>query len=122
MVTHQYTVLTGGTVLVTGPAAGEGAPPSASAEVASAIAWAEDTVLAVGSDAAVKSLSRGDSRFGDLRGALVVPFSGALEPGAPADFTVLSAAAEGSPGGELAARLIAVVRGGRVVEGELPGP
>jgi cytosine/adenosine deaminase-related metal-dependent hydrolase len=62
-------------------------------------------------------VSRGDSRFHDLRGAVVVPLDEPLEPGAPADFAVLAV----DPG-EVAAgqRVIAVVRAGRVVEGALP--
>jgi len=99
--THEYTILFGGVVLPGGEA-----PP------ATAIAWAEDTVLAVGSDTAVRSISRGDSRFVDLHGARVEPAEdgAVLEPGSRADLVVL----------ETDHRLIAVLRAGRVVEGSLP--
>lgn len=109
--THEYTILTGGRVL-------DDADAAVPAAAATAIAWAEDTVLAVGSDAAVRAVSRGDSRFHDLGGAVVRPLGGQrLEPGAPADFAVLDGSGGGAPGGP---RRIAVVRGGRVVEGRLP--
>jgi predicted amidohydrolase YtcJ len=106
-VTHEYTILTGGTVL----AAGLANPPDDT--LPTAIAWAEDTILAVGDDAAVLAISRGDSRFVDLRGAAVVPLSGTLETGSRADFAVLDRvpASDGSP------RTLVVVRAGQVVEG-----
>jgi len=114
-VTHEYTILTGGRVLATA----ETAADSLAVPHPTAIAWAEDTVLAVGTDEAVLAVSRGDSRFHDLRGAVVRPVSGGarLEPGAAADFAVLSAAPD-SQGIRL--RPIAVVRAGRVVAGALP--
>ncbi len=99
--THEYTILFGGVVL-----------PGGEAQPATAIAWAEDTILAVGTDESVRSISRGDSRFVDLGGASVVPVeAGAvLEPGSRADLTVLAKDR----------RPIAVLRAGRVVEGSLP--
>ncbi len=119
--THRYTLLTGGTVL-----AADAAPP------ATAIAWAEDTVIAIGSDEDVAAISRGDSRFVDLAGATVVPLGadgslswptdGVLEVGGPADLAVLG---EGPPatstGPSRLAEPIALVRAGRVVRGGLPG-
>jgi len=102
--THEYTVATGGLVL--GATAGQ---------PATALAWAEDTVLAVGTDAEVRAISRGDSTFVDLVGlavsagrdaaaathllrAAVARGSGAgierllagIEPGAPADLLIWS--------------------------------
>ncbi len=114
--THEYTILLGGSVHVTPgrPNAGNRPGSSTPAPVATAIAWADDTVLAVGSDAAVRAISRGDSRFIELHGAHVVPPDGALEPGAPADFDILTA---DPTGGNL--RVVAVVRGGHVVDGAL---
>jgi hypothetical protein len=76
---HEYTILVGGVVI-----RGGGAPD------ATAIAWAEDTVLAVGADDAVRAISRGDSRFVDLAWACVraIDPAGVLEAGAPADLAV----------------------------------
>ena len=112
--THEYTILTGGRIL----ASDEPAGTSADDRAATAIAWAADTVLAVGSDEAVRAVSRGDSRFHDLAGAVVRPLGdGWLEPGSRADFTVLDGPGW-APGGQT--RRIAVVRGGLVVEGRLP--
>ena len=99
--THEYSILTGGVI--------DGAPASSRP---TAIAWAADTVLAVGGDDEILAISRGDSHVADLRGAIVRPFAGALlEAGAPADFEVLD------PG---SAAVIAVVRAGCVVSGEIP--
>jgi hypothetical protein len=101
-VTHEYTILTGGVIL------GDDA-----ANRPTAIAWAAGIVLAVGGDAAVRGVSRGDSHFADLRGAVVQPLAdGPLEPGDPADFEIRDSSRT---------RTIAVVRGGHVVEGEFPG-
>jgi hypothetical protein len=100
-VTHLYTLLVGGRVVP-----GDGRPD------ASAIAWASDTILLVGTDEEAASISRGDSMAVDLAGAIVVGTDG-LDVGGPADFDVLA------PGdGE---SVIARVRGGRLVEGGLPG-
>lgn len=113
--THEYTILTGGHVLPTGvadaPATGGPGPG------ATAIAWAAGVVLAVGSDADVLAISRGDSHVIDLQGGVVVPLGVPLEPGAAADLAVLDRlpATGGAP------RTVAVVRGGHLVEGELPG-
>jgi hypothetical protein len=116
-VTHEYTILLGGRVHATPSMPGAGGPARASwqAPRPTAIAWADDTVLAVGSDAAVRSISRGDSRFIDLHGAHVVPLAETLEPGAPADFEIRAA---GPASGTL--RVVAVVRAGQVVDGALP--
>ncbi len=124
--THEYTLLVGGVVITGGPG------PDATA-----IAWAEDTILALGSDAEVRSISRGDSRFIDLQGAFVVPLApgagaaspeadaawptdAVLELGGPADLAVVdrdprlgSDATAGLP----PVRTLALVRSGRVVAG-----
>ncbi len=62
--THEYTIGTGGIVL------GSGEPPETPR---TAIAWAVDRVLAVGSDDEVRAISRGDSTFIDLNGSVVTP-------------------------------------------------
>ena len=110
--THEYTVLIGGVVLTggDGPAA------------ATAIAWAADTILAIGDDEAVRSISRGNSRFVDLGGACVVPAEGRARDrrsGGPRRARGRSASGrEGRRPGT--PRKLAVVRGGEVVEGTLP--
>jgi predicted amidohydrolase YtcJ len=137
-VTHEYTILFGGTV-VTG---GNGEPD------ATAVGWAEDTVLAIGTDAEVRAMSRGDSTFVDLRGAFVVartaevetadgPGDGAgdawqtaagLEVGSRADLVVLdgdprqSSADRPDAPGTQRVRVLAIIRAGRLVAGSLPGP
>ncbi len=110
--THQYTVLIGGVVLPGGGAA-DGLMPSCSA-----IAWASDTVLALGSDAEVLGITRGDSAVVALDGLVVVPLAdgGVLEVGGLADLAVLAGGARAG-----AAAVIATVRGGKIVQGELPG-
>jgi predicted amidohydrolase YtcJ len=106
-VTHEYTILLGGTVIP-----GGGAPD------ATAIAWAHDSVLLVGSDESVRAISRGDSHFVDLGGRFVVPLGAPLGVGSQADLAVL----EQDPRATVSPpRRVAVVRAGRVVEGRL-GP
>jgi predicted amidohydrolase YtcJ len=61
-VTHEYVIATGGRIL--GAATEAGSAPTA-------IAWAADRVLAVGSDPDVRAISRGDSIFIDLDGSAV---------------------------------------------------
>ncbi len=61
--THEYVIALHGNV--GSAAAGRG--PSA----ATAVAWAADSVLAVGSDDVVRAISRGDSTFLDLGGCIV---------------------------------------------------
>jgi predicted amidohydrolase YtcJ len=108
-VTHEYTLLVGGVIL-----------PGGDAPEASAIAWAGSTVLAIGSDAEVRAISRGDSHFVDLRGAWVIPLApggepewparGMLEVGGGADMAVL----DGDPR-RVGLQVRAVIRAGRVV-------
>ena len=118
--THRYTILLGGSVFSGGEA-----------PVASAIAWADDTVIGLGDDEAIRALSRGDSLVVELGGASVLPLSAdgaawpvdaTLEVGGRADLVIVEAdprVANAPPDGHL--QSIAVVRGGRVVAGTLPG-
>jgi predicted amidohydrolase YtcJ len=120
-VTHRYTLLIRGTVI-----SGRDEPD------VSAIAWAADTVIALGNDDDVSGTSRGDSHVIDLRGASVVglgegpaarwPPDATLEVGGRADLAVL----EGDPRlmdahAQHQLSPLALVRGGRVVAGRLPG-
>jgi len=78
-VTHEYVIALSGHIRST----------SSEAE-ATAVGWAAEAILAVGTDEAVRSISRGDSTFLDLDGCLVTPRdpddpAASLEPGAPAD-------------------------------------
>ena len=100
--THEYTLLLGGVIM-----------PGSDTPEPTALAWAHDTVLAVGSDAAVRSISRGDSRMVQLRGLAVVPGPGMaiLEPGSTASFDVVDSTAH----------IVARVRHGRVVSSEVDG-
>lgn len=59
--THEYTILYDTSVLT-----GDQACPRAAA-----LAWAADTILAVGETAAVRAISRGDSRFIALPGRAI---------------------------------------------------
>lgn len=116
--THEYTVLIGGIII----------PGGDQADV-SAIAWADDTILALGGDGDVLAISRGNSHVHDLRGAVVVPLAAGsdtawsaaarLEVGGRADLAVLlhDPRVEAPHGlGEA----LALVRGGHVVAGALP--
>ena len=107
--THEYTLLLGGTVITGG-----------SGPDAEAIAWAADTVLALGSEMEVRSISRGDSHVVRIPGRFVVPLApganvtwptdATLEMGGPADLAVLAGIrASGRRGG----RGLATGRGGR---------
>lgn len=99
--THEYVIATGGLVLGTDPA---GRTPTA-------IAWAADRVLAVGSDEEVRAISRGDSTFLDLGGCTVTALaaSSTLGPGSPADLEFRR------PG---SLTVVALVRAGAFTEGD----
>lgn len=115
--THRYTLLVGGTILP-----GPGQPPQ------SAMAWAEGTILVLGTDAQVRAASRGDSEVMDLRGAYVVPVgpddlvgwppSATLEIGGPADLAILRD--DPRTGRSAESRDVTLVRGGHAVRGSLP--
>jgi predicted amidohydrolase YtcJ len=98
----------------------------------SAVAWADDTVIALGSDDDVRGVSRGDSHLVDLAGAWVVPLGAGpdaawppratIEVGGRADLAVLETdprRPDTRDGRRLPA--LALVRGGQVVAGRLPG-
>ena len=114
--THEYTLLIGGTIL-TGP----GHPPVTS------MAWAGGTVIALGTEAEMRGISRGDSAVLQLGGAFVVPIdqagvvswppASALEIGGPADLAILDDDPRDAHG-PLAP--VALIRGGHVTEGNLP--
>jgi predicted amidohydrolase YtcJ len=111
--THEYTILTGGVVLP-----GGAAPPC------SAIAWTADTILALGSDEAVLSISRGGSAVVALEGRVVVPIAdgGVLEVGGVADLAVLPPdSAVALALADAVAVAVAVVRRGRLIDGWLDG-
>ena len=119
--THEYTLAVGGSVIP-----GDGQP-----EV-SALAWAEGTLLALGSDEEVRAISRGDSHVVDLHGAFVIPLEAdgvarwptdaTLAVGGPADLAVLRNDPRGPRTDPAALNAVAVLRRGHVVRGNLPGP
>jgi predicted amidohydrolase YtcJ len=111
-----YSLLVGGLVM-----------PGRDLPDATAIAWAEDTILAVGSDEELRAISRGDSQVLDLDGAIVIPLGAVgqprwptdavLEVGGPADMAVL----QRDPRDDGPLEVLALIRDGRLVLGELPG-
>jgi len=110
---HEYTIATRGLVL------GTGLTPDPTA-----LAWADGTILAVGDDAAVRALSRGDSTFVDLAGRAVsggtdpdtaVDRLPRLEPGSPADLLIWSSDPRHlEPTDAASLSVVGVVRGGRL--------
>jgi len=103
--THLYTLLVGGRIARGGEL-----------RDATALVVAADTVLFVGTDEEAAAVSRGESMTVDLSGAEIVG-TGELEVGSPADFEVWSRPETSGTRPVLVAR----VRGGRLVEGALPG-
>jgi predicted amidohydrolase YtcJ len=104
-VTHEYTLLLGGTVL-----------PGGGRPACEAIAWADGTILALGSEREIRALSRGDSTVLRAYAAFVAPLHGTLEIGVPADLAIHERdPRRGDPGPPRA-----VIRAGHVTEGELP--
>jgi predicted amidohydrolase YtcJ len=105
-VTHEYTLLLGATILP-----GAGRPPC------EALAWAAGTILALGTEAEIQAISRGDSGVLTFPGAFVVPLEEPLDVGAAADLVVLERDPRlGDPGEPQA-----VIRGGHVVLEESEG-
>jgi hypothetical protein len=100
--THEYIIALGGRVHALRDTAADPEP-------ATAIAWAADHVLAVGSDEVVRGISRGDSIFLDLDGCVVTAaaIAAGLEPGSSADLDFWDAA-----------QLVARVRAGAFTEGD----
>jgi hypothetical protein len=103
-VTHEYTLLLGATVLP-----GGGQPPC------EALAWAAGTILALGTEAEIQAVSRGDSAVLAFPGAFVVPLAEPLEVGVAADLLVFELDPRlGDPG-----EPVAVIRGGHIVLDEV---
>jgi hypothetical protein len=88
--THEYVIALGGRILGSGGSRVDGAAGDADGtrDIATAIAWAADRILAIGTDDAVSSISRGDSTFLDLDGCGVT--------GIPRDLEAAEAAARGA--------------------------
>ena len=111
--THEYTLLLGATVL-----------PGGERPACGALAWAEGTILALGSAEDVRAISRGASHVMTLPGRYVAPLDAPLEVGGPADMVVLATDprvrhAGTHPGAGSSRAVLAVVRGGHVVEGSV---
>ena len=74
--THEYTILANGVVEGHREAVSALPTMTATAEArATAVAYAGGVVLAVGTDAEVRAISRGDSRLIDLEGRRVIPLA-----------------------------------------------
>jgi hypothetical protein len=110
--THEYTLLLGATIL-----------PGGGAPACEALAWAAGTILALGSEAEIRAISRGDSYVMEATGRFVVPLGATLEVGDPADLVVLAVDPRRGGIGAAGRDRVAVIRGGHVVEGSpSPGP
>jgi predicted amidohydrolase YtcJ len=95
-VTHEYTILYDAVVLT----GNEGCPRAA------AVAYALDTILAVGDEPTVRAISRGDSRFIALPGRAVT-----VAPRQPAVFEQSLREAVSAADGDRVRSLIAELRG-----------
>ncbi len=126
--THEYVIALGGTILA--PVPGGDPRPTA-------IAWAADRILAIGSDEVVRAISRGDSTFLDLDGSTVtaapagllldastMTLTGALqasEPlavGSPADLAFWRLEPGTPAHGRESWRIVAIVARGAFTEGD----
>jgi predicted amidohydrolase YtcJ len=75
------------------------------------MAWAAGTILALGTEAEIAAISRGDSGVLAFPGAFVLPLDATLEVGGPADLAVYDGdPRRGDPGDP-----VAILRGGHVV-------
>ena len=93
--THEYVITLGGRIEPRGRGDGEAIP--------TALAWAADRVLAVGSDDAVRSISRGDSTFMDVGGCIITPLP---DDPARAEALIRAASPRAAPDVDLGALLI----------------
>lgn len=93
--THEYVIALGGWIESGRLGRGDAEP--------TAVAWAADHVLAVGLDDVVRSISRGDSTFLDLRGCVVTALP---DDPAGADALVRENASSAAPDLDLEALLI----------------
>jgi predicted amidohydrolase YtcJ len=100
VVTHEYTLLFGATVL---PGGGEPA--------CEALAWAAGTILALGTEAEIQAVSRGDSHVMTFPGTFVVPLEALLEVGGAADLVVY----EQDPRQGHTGDPVAILRAGHIV-------
>jgi selenocysteine lyase/cysteine desulfurase len=104
--THEYVIAIGG--VIARPARQADAP-------ASAIAWAADRIIALGSDDAVRAISRGDSTVIDLRGCRVTALDagGSIELGDMANLAIWPAATDPA-----SSEPVATVRAGAFTSGD----
>ena len=103
--THEYIIGLGGRI----------EPAGEQHEGATAIGWAADSILAVGSDRDVRAISRGDSTFLDLGGCHVTALPEDIEA---AMLAARSVAPESVPRGDVGTRLAAagVLPAGSILE------
>jgi len=99
--THEYIIGVGGHIEAAPGRLGQVPGGGHSPVAPTAIAWAADHILAVGSDEVVRAISRGDSTFFDLGGTVVTALPADLER---AD-ALLARAASAEVGIDVATRL-----------------
>ena len=126
--THHYTVLFGGTVLTfdgalptdaATRAAGDAGVPDAAGRRATAICYAHERILAVGSDEEILALAGPDSTVVDLRGRAVLP--GFVEPHAHPYWEGLVAGMALLAGPRAARRRMRAVPGAASTSARTPG-